>query len=208
MAFSSLFFLFFKGILIGVIVSAPTGPVGILCIRRAIAGRYGLSLVTGLGAGLADTFYGAVAGFSLASISNFISFYDFYLRLFGGIFVSWMGISIFRTPLRQDPVGPREDTFFHALSSSFLVTISNPLVLLVFAAAFTVLGISPGEDSRAQGISLVSGVFVGASGWWVALSTFIFIIHRKLSPEHLLWINRASGVMVLGFGAYMLLSLI
>src|SRR3990167_5104475 len=74
-----------KGIIIGFAIAAPVGPIGILCIRRTLSGRYAIGLFTGLGAGVADTFYGAVAGFSLATISDFINEYTIYLRLFGGL---------------------------------------------------------------------------------------------------------------------------
>lgn len=209
MVASSLLLLFLKGILIGFVIAAPIGPIGILCIQRTISGRYGLSLMTGLGAGVADTVYGAIAGFSLVSIANFIAQYEFYLRLFGSVLLGWIGFSIFRSPLRHDPLETRsKETFFHGFTSAFFLTLSNPIALIVFAAAFTVMGVSPQSDSLDQSLVLVGGVFVGANGWWFALSTTIHLIHHKLSETNLLWINRISGGLLLGFGAYMLLSLL
>src|SRR3989338_2210536 len=133
--------LFLKGALIGFLIAAPVGPIGILCIRRTLSGRYLLGLVTGLGAGLADTFYGAVAGFSLASISDFIEEYNVYLRFFGGIL----------------------------------------LALLVFAAAFAAVGVSTANDSFSHSLTLVAGVFFGATAWWFSLSTGVQLMHHKLS---------------------------
>jgi threonine/homoserine/homoserine lactone efflux protein len=92
MGISPLIILFIKGVLIGFAIAAPVGPIGIMCIRRSLAGYYGISLVIGLGAGLADTVYGAIAGFSLASIADILHHYNFYLRLFGGLLVGWIGI--------------------------------------------------------------------------------------------------------------------
>ena len=103
MVISLYFTLFFKGMLVGFIIAAPVGPIGVLCIRRTLAGSYALGLATGFGAGLADTFYGAVAGFSLASVADFIKNNDFYLRLFGGILLGWIGFSILRAPLPRSP---------------------------------------------------------------------------------------------------------
>ncbi len=206
---SALGSLFLKGILIGFMIAAPVGPIGILCIRRTLSGRYGLGFITGLGAGVADTVYGAIAGFSLVSIANFITQYDFYLRLFGGILVGWIGFTIFKTPLHQGEVkNGRGETLPHAFTSSFFLTLSNPITLLVFAAAFTALSVSPAEDSTLQGLALVGGVFVGANGWWLSLSTAVRLMHHKISDAQLLWINHLSGVMLLGFSAYMLLSLL
>lgn len=209
MIVSSLCLLFLKGILIGFLIAAPVGPIGILCIRRTLSGHYGLSLATGFGAGVADTVYGAIAGFSLVSIATFITQYDFYLRLFGGLLVGWIGFSIFKSPLRQDKLKNRpRETLLHAFTSAFFLTFSNPITLIVFAAAFAALGVSPVDDSFTQGLALVGGVFVGANGWWLSLSTVVRLMHHKISDTHLLWINRASGIMLFGFAIYIVLSLL
>lgn len=203
------FVLFLKGILIGFIIAAPVGPVGILCVRRTLSGSYALGLLTGLGAGFADTFYGAVAGFSLASIANFINHYNFYLRLFGGILLGWIGVSILRAPLREKSSNnDMEGNLLHGFTSAFFLTIANPITLIVFAAVFAVMGVSPIEDSLLQASALVVGVFVGSSAWWLSLSTTVHFMHHILSDTQLLWINRSSGVMLLGFALYILGSLL
>ncbi|MBY0292408.1 MAG: LysE family transporter [Alphaproteobacteria bacterium] len=208
MVFSIYFILFFKGVLVGFIIAAPVGPIGILCIRRTLGGSYALGLATGLGAGLADTFYGAVAGFSLASVADFIKNNDFYLRLFGGILLGWIGFSILRAPPRQNNAENEGDaTLLSSLTSAFLLTVSNPLTLIVFAAAFAAMGIAPLEGSFSQAFVLVAGVFVGANAWWLSLSTTVHLMHHKLSDRQLLWINRSSGVLLCAFSAYMLLSI-
>lgn len=208
MVISLYFTLFFKGMLVGFIIAAPVGPIGVLCIRRTLAGSYALGLATGFGAGLADTFYGAVAGFSLASVADFIKNNDFYLRLFGGILLGWIGFSILRAPPRQSNAESEEETtLLSSLTSAFLLTVSNPLTLIVFAAAFSAMGIAPLEDSFSQALVLVVGVFVGANAWWLSLSTTVHFMHHKLSDRQLLWINRSSGIMLCAFSAYMLLSI-
>ncbi len=209
MVLSTLLFLFLKGIIVGFLIAAPVGPVGILCIRRTLSGSYILGLVTGLGAGFADTFYGAVAGFSLASIADFIKNNDFYLRLFGGFLIAWIGVSIYKAPPRQAMLREEEkETRLHAFTSAFFLTVSNPVTLLVFAASFAAMGISPVGDSQSQAFALVLGVFFGANAWWLSLSTAVHLMHHKLSDTQLLWINRFSGIMLFGFAIYILVSLI
>ena len=209
MDLSVLLILFLKGVLIGFLIAAPVGPIGILCIRRTLSGSYALGLITGLGAAFADTVYGAIAGFSLAGIADFITENNFYLRLFGGILLAWIGVSIFRAPPREAKLKKtEEETILHAFTSAFFLTLSNPITLLVFAAAFAAMGISPVNDSFSQALILVIGVSVGASAWWLSLSTGVHLIHHKLSDKQLFWINRFSGVMLVGFSVYMLLSLL
>jgi len=209
MVVSTYFFLLLKGILTGFVIAAPVGPIGVLCIRRTLSGRYLLGLITGLGAGLADTFYGAVAGFSLAGVADFIKNNDFYLRFFGGILLGWLGFSIFRTPPRHSALEKKDEgNLFHGFTSAFFLTVSNPITLLVFAAVFAAMGISPVNDSLSQASILVFGVFIGACSWWFSLSTAVYLMHHKFSDKQLLWINRSSGVMLIGFAIYMLLSLV
>ena len=209
MSLSILFIIFLKGILAGFVIAAPVGPIGILCIRRTLSGRYALGFVTGLGAGLADTFYGAIAGFSLASIAEFIKNNDFYLRLFGGILLGRISFSIFRSPPREPNLETGEEgTLLHGFTSAFFLTISNPITLIVFGAAFAAMGISPAEDSLSQASALVVGVFLGSTTWWLSLSTSVHLMHHKLSDRQLLWINRCSAIMLGMFSTYILLSLV
>ena len=79
---------------------------------------------------------------------------------------------------------------------------------LAFAAAFAAVGIDPLDDSMLHAGMLVLGVCVGASGWWLSLTTSVHLMHHKLSDAQLLWINRVSGVMLIGFALVMLGSLL
>lgn len=201
--------LFFKGILIGFAIAVPVGPIGILCIRRTLLNQLFLAGITGLGAACADAFYSAIAAFSLAGISDLIAKYNFYLRLFGGIIIAGIGFSILKNPtFKNDGTLSTRDSPFHAFTSSFALTLSNPITLIVFAAAFTAMGINPVYESFSQASFLVVGVLVGAGCWWACLITFTSLLHHKFSEKQLLWINRFSGIILIGFAVYILGSLI
>src|SRR5260221_2098516 len=117
MEFFSLCFLFFKGVIIGFIIAAPVGPIGILCIRRTLSNQKILASLTGLGSACADAFYAAIAAFSLAGIADFIIKHDFYLRLFGGVLVAWIGFSIIKNPsLKKVENLEGRDSFFHGFT--------------------------------------------------------------------------------------------
>jgi threonine/homoserine/homoserine lactone efflux protein len=209
MVFSGLLTLLFKGILVGFMIAAPVGPIGILCIRRTLSGCYALGFVTGLGAAVADTFYGAVVGFSLATVQDFIQAHSYYLHLTGGFLLGWIGLAILRSsPRPKISESSQEENLLHGFVSAFLLTISNPLPLLVFGASFAAVGVATANDSLLQAFILVFGVFIGASAWWLTLSTGVKLFHKRISDTHLLWINRFSGLMLLGFSLYMLASLL
>lgn len=201
--------LFFKGIIAGFLIAAPVGPIGILCIRRTLAGSYVLGVATGVGAGLADTFYGTVAAFSIASVSDFIKSHDFYLHLFGGIALLWIGFSIWRSHIGENTSkNENGESLLNGFTSAFFLTVSNPVTLIAFAAAFAAMDVSTANDSVTQALALVVGVLVGANSWWLTLCTGVRLMHNKLTETHLDWINKGSGIMLIGFAAYLLLSLL
>lgn len=88
-------FVLLKGILMGVAIAAPVGPIGLLCIRRTLAQGRWIGLATGLGAATADGFYGVVAAFGLVALSNFLVDNTSVLQLLGGVFLCYLGLSTF-----------------------------------------------------------------------------------------------------------------
>jgi threonine/homoserine/homoserine lactone efflux protein len=57
-----------KGIVIGVCVSAPMGPIGVLVIQRTLnRGKY-YGIVTGLGATASDLLYAIATGYGMSFV--------------------------------------------------------------------------------------------------------------------------------------------
>src|SRR5690242_12963975 len=132
-----------RGLIIGFSIAAPVGPIGVLCIRRTLAQGRAVGLASGLGAATADAVYGAVAGFGLAVLPSFLVSQGAWLRLFGGLFLCWLGYQTFRaTPASNEaPAGEPEARsgkpgLFGAYVSTFLLTITNPATILSFTAIF------------------------------------------------------------------------
>src|SRR5512140_2506793 len=95
--------LFLRGLLIGFSIAAPVGPIGVLCIRRTLANGRVSGLVTGLGAATADGLYGCVAGFGLTFISSLLIDQQMWLRLFGGLFLCYLGLkTLLSKPAQQE----------------------------------------------------------------------------------------------------------
>src|SRR5271155_4167133 len=85
-----LLFFLVKGIVVGVVIAVPVGPVGILCLRRTIFEGQLSGLVSGLGTATADALFGVVAAFGLTLVSRLISWED-WLRAGGGIYLLYSG---------------------------------------------------------------------------------------------------------------------
>ena len=86
--------LFIKGLVVGVAIAAPVGPIGLLCIQRALAGGWISGLASGLGAALADTFYGFIAAFGLTLVQDFLFDHRSTIAVIGGVFLCLLGLLI------------------------------------------------------------------------------------------------------------------
>ena len=204
------FAIFVRGVAIGLAIAAPVGPIGVLCIRRTLAEGRLAGFVTGLGAATADTVYGAVAAFGLTAVSAFLVSQQDWLRLIGGAFLLYLGIRTFLTqPMPQTAV--RDDKSSRTLAgdyaSTFLLTITNPLTIISFAAVFAGLGLGSGYDDLGSALLLVAGVFTGSALWWLLLSGGVSLLRGRITENGLRWVNRVSGVIITVFGVVALASL-
>ncbi|MEZ4767969.1 MAG: LysE family translocator [Caldilineales bacterium] len=203
--------IFVRGVAIGLAIAAPVGPIGVLCIRRTLAEGRLAGLVTGLGAATADTVYGAVAAFGLTAISAFLVSQQDMLRLIGGAFLLYLGVRTFLArPVEQAAVaGDRSSrTLAGDYGTTFLLTITNPLTILSFAAVFAGLGLGSGYDDLGSALLLVAGVFSGSALWWLLLSGAVSLLRRRITVNALRWVNRVSGLIIVLFGIAALASLL
>ncbi len=195
-----------RGLAIGFSIAAPVGPIGVLCIRRTLAEGRVSGLVSGLGAATADAIFGCIAGFGLTFISNFLVSQQLWLRLIGGVFLCYLGIKTLLAKPAERAATARGNGLVGAYASTFILTLTNPITIISFAAIFAGLGLaSTGGEYLSAGI-LVLGVFIGSSLWWLILSGGVGVFQNKFSPHGLQWVNRISGVIITAFGLLALLS--
>ncbi len=191
---------FFRALLLGFAIAAPVGPIGLLCIRRTLAQGRGAGLASGLGAATADAVYGAIAGFGLTAISALLVQQQTWLRLGGGLFLVYLGVRTLLAHPTERPAEAPGRGLLGAYLSTFLLTLTNPLTILSFAAAFAGLGlVAAGQDFTAAAAT-VAGVFTGSAAWWFLLSGGVSLLRGRLDTRVLLWVNRLSGAVIIGFG--------
>jgi threonine/homoserine/homoserine lactone efflux protein len=191
---------FFKGLLIGFSIAAPVGPIGILCIKRTLTSGRLAGLVSGLGAATADAVYGFIAAFGLTFISGFLIDQQSWLRLLGGAFLCYLGVKTFITKPAESSSQSNEISLLNAYGSTFFLTLTNPLTILSFAAIFAGLGLLDVHGNYLSAAIIVLGVFIGSACWWFLLSSGVSIFRTRFTSTGLLWVNRISGLIILGFG--------
>ena len=200
--------LFFRGLIIGFSIAAPVGPIGVLCIRRTLADGQVSGLVSGLGAATADAFYGCVAGFGLTFISSFLVGQKMWLSLLGGLFLLYLGIKTLLSKPAEKEAAINETGLLGSYFSTFLLTLTNPMTILSFAAIFAALGLANTNGSYASALILVLGVFLGSATWWLFLSGGVGLLRKKFNSQSLLWVNRISGAIIMIFGIIALTNVV
>jgi threonine/homoserine/homoserine lactone efflux protein len=192
-----------KGLVIGVSIAAPVGPIGLLCIRRSLEQGRVAGLATGLGAATADAAYGCIAGFGLTAISGFLLEHALWLRLGGGLALCYLGARTFLAPPAQREAQLRPGGQVSAYLSALALTLANPLTILSFVAVFAGFGLVE-TPSYPAAATLVAGVFVGSGLWWVFLSAVAASMRSRVSGGWMRAVNRASGGAIVVFGLYAL----
>lgn len=203
--------LFLRGFAIGLAIAAPVGPVGVLCIHRTLDHGRLSGFISGLGAATADAVYGSIAALGLTTISTYLTAAQGELKLLGGLFLCYLGI---RTMLEQPR--PLDVASLMGLKSShvrfsarsigmnfgstFLLTMTNPMTILSFAAIFTGLSVAGQEAIGAWAI--IAGVFLGSASWWLLLSLAAGLLRKHwLYLQTTRIIHLISGIVILSFGA-------
>jgi threonine/homoserine/homoserine lactone efflux protein len=194
---------FLKGSLIGLSIAAPVGPIGLLCIRRSLAEGRWMGFTVGMGAATADAVYGAIAGFGLAVIADFLVAQRNLLGIVGGVFLLYLGVRTFMSKPAEKPKDVRAASYGGAYATTFVLTMTNPMTILSFVAVFAGLGLAASPNYVAASV-LVLGVFVGSAVWWLFLSTGTSLFRSRITPAWMQGVNRVSGGIIFAFGVYAL----
>ncbi len=186
-----------KGLAVGFSIAAPVGPIGLLCIRRTLAGGWRLGFATGMGAATADMVYGFLAAAGLTAVTEVLVGARQPLQFAGGAALILLGLTFLRGETLGERPGADSTGLAAAYATTFLLTLANPATILSFAAVMAGLG---AMSASGQTVVLVAGVFLGSALWWLALSTAVSLIRHRLPQAVLVWINRASGAAIMTFG--------
>lgn len=193
--------LFVKGFVIGFIIAAPVGPINIMCVRRTIVHGRLAGLVTGSGAALADTILGAIAIFGLAFLEQLLLHERFWLALGGAVFLAAMGVRSLLKPPPKLVSGRDPTSLLGDFTSSFALTLSNPITILSFFGIFAAFGVHPDDEIGADDWTTMLGVMSGAMTWWLIVIALAGMFHGRFTVSGLIWANRITGIVMLVFAA-------
>ncbi len=205
-AFDAAFFV--KGLVLGVSIAAPIGPIGVLCIRRTLGYGFFAGVAGGLGTALADGVYAALAAFGFAAVLGDLLGGNLWFRLCGAAFLLWLGWKGWNAAPATRAAAIDARTLAGTFAATFLLTLANPATVITFVALFLGLGLADAGDSIAAGIWLVAGVVLGSLGWWIVLSAIVAAMRDRLSERALAIVNRAAAGLMVGFALWIVLGLV
>jgi threonine/homoserine/homoserine lactone efflux protein len=199
---------FVQGIIIGLTLAVPVGPISLLCIRRSIADGRMHGIVSGLGVATADSLYAAVAVLGLTAISETILAQQIIFRFLAGIVLVIIGVKIFLS-VPAEPGGENgHESYPKDYLSMLAIALANPLTILFYIVIVPGLGLVLGGTSLFISGEFVLGIFSGSVAWWIVLCGTVGSVRSRLNSRNLGLINRVSGIMIICFGIGTLLLLL
>lgn len=193
-----------KGLVVGLAVAAPVGPIGLLCIRRTLTNGRLAGLASGFGAAVADGFYGFLAATGFA-LSGLLLSHGTIMQVGGGLLLLALGAGTFRKGLARraakNGAELKRASAIGAFASTFVLTVANPSTILSFVALISALGVG-GGPAAAGPYLLVAGVFLGSALWWLGLVHATYFVQARISPRVMRLIDLGSGLLFIGWGLW------
>lgn len=200
---------FFTGIGIGIVVSAPVGPVNLMAIQRAFRHGFAYGLAAGLGAVLADALFATMAAFGITAIAQALAGHRLAIQAVGGLLLIGFGWMTVRTHPHLDTSGGGRTEIgtglLPGMLAAFAMTVTNPGAVLGFVAIFGALGsLTPEPGNYVGAATLVAGVAAGALGWWAGVAAVVTLLRERMNDRWLDRINLGAGSLLLVSGVVIL----
>ncbi len=192
-----------EGVLVGLSVAAPVGPMALLCLRRSIRLGGGIGLATGFGVASAHALYSALAVAGVHGVQTALSDHALVVQHVSGLLLIGLGVRMVVRSRPNDPSDLRPLSARAAYASAVALCLANPLTVVSLAGLLAgphLTSGGPGEDTAL----LVGGVFVGSSLWWLFVTCAAALLAARLNSRTVRWLNLTSGIGVAAMGASIL----
>lgn len=194
--------LIFKGIVIGLFISVPLGPIGMLCVQRTLSRGRKFGIITGLGATASDLLYTIIALFFIGFVVDTLEDNQLFIQVTGSIIVIVFGLFIFKNnPSTQPlPVANEDSPLLKDFFSSFILTLTNPLILFILIALFARFEFLDENTTPLLNITGIISILSGAFLWWSTLTWAVSKFRNRLTYSGLKRLNRITGIVIMAIG--------
>ena len=188
-----------RGMVVGIVASAPMGPVGVLTVQRTFKKGRWYGFATGIGAALSDLIYALMTGLGMSFVMDFIEHPTtvLYFKLLGSILLFGFGAYTYYTkPVEPHKPSGKRGSLWHNMFTGFAITASNPLIVFLFLALFARVGFVVPDHPVEQTFGY-AGVVTGAVVWWLILTTALNRLGSRFDMSTISLLNRLLGLLVM-----------
>lgn len=196
--------------MVGLMVSIPLGPMGVLIIQKTLNKGPLAGFVAGMGAATADLFYATAAAFGLGFIMDTVNEHSLALQISGGIFLMFLGMRTYlANPLKR--IKAKKNVSRKGLIEDFLslffLTVSNPVAIIVFMGVFAGISVFGEKPSSLMQSLVLVGVLIGGGLWWYTLTSLINIFRKRFRLRLIVRINKIAGIIIAILGLLLIIAL-
>ena len=193
------------GLIVGMLIAAPVGPVNVLCIQRAIERGFWGGVAAGIGSVAGDALIALCAGLGVGTISGVVETHRAFIQVVGGLALVAFGLRLYfsapRLKLEADVSSASLKDFVWDIPQTFFLTITNPGAVLGLFAIFGGVSTFVEVHSNVDALTMVASIMAGSLGWWLLLSNLIGRVRHRIDAGSLGTINKIAGILLAGFGA-------
>lgn len=184
---------------IGVILSAPMGPIGILCVQRTLNKGRDAGWWTGIGAAASDLLYCLLTGLGMSFVTNFIEANQNVLQIIGSVILLIFGIYLIKRNPASNIVEHTEkkETHYQDMVTGFFFTLSNPLIIFLIIPLFARFGFPASNFSWPFIILGYLLIVLGALSWWTLITHLVNAVRSHFNIRSMWIINIIIGVIIL-----------
>ena len=192
----------YKGLIIGIIASAPTGPIGILGIQRILKKGPKYGLVTGAGAVISDLIYGLITALGMSFVMDFMTNKTniFWMEIIGSAMLFVFGLYMFRSNpdkyFLPEASKLSKGNYVNNFFTSLFLTLSNPLIIFLFIALFARFAFIVPDQPIPQVIGFIT-MTIGAASWWIVLTYGVDKIRKTFNVKYVRILNLTVGGIVI-----------
>jgi threonine/homoserine/homoserine lactone efflux protein len=201
------------GLIVGMLIAAPVGPVNVLCIQRAIERGFWGGIAAGIGSVMGDGLIALCAGLGVGTISGVVQTHRAIIQLIGGLALIAFGLRLYFSAPRlkmtpDDAAKARLKDFAWDIPQTFFLTITNPGAVLGLFAVFGGISTFVEVHSTIDVLLLVAAIVCGSMLWWITLSNIIGRYRHHIDLRVLTVVNRVAGLLLAIFGAVLIAEVV
>jgi threonine/homoserine/homoserine lactone efflux protein len=195
------------GVIVGLLIAMPVGPVNLLGLQRAVERGFFGGMAAGIGIMLGDGLIALGAALGVNAISGAIRQYRTAIQIIGGIALMGAGAKLYFTHPTFAKAQAEDATlrdYVWDIPQTFLLTITNPGAVLGLIAIFGGVSSFVEVDTYIDAFTMVAAIMGGSFLYWLVVSQLISGIRHLLDERRMVMLSRIAGLLLIGFGALLI----